>query len=207
MPHVAGPDHDTVRSGFNRVLCVGVWFICGLVIVSMFFGTGYNQFAALVPLALIASLAWEGLWSPRLDVDDDAITVRNVFRTATIPWNALVHVDTKFSLTLYTPGRKVEVWVAPAPGRSIGYRSSMTGRDSQRARPFSSGSQRPGDLVTTESGSAAFIVRTRWERLQKAGRVDAGIAEQTTVRIDWHWQTIALLTALLALSIPAILVA
>jgi hypothetical protein len=61
--------------------------------------------------------------------------------------------------------------------------------------------------VTSESGEAAFLVRSRWERLRKAGRIEAGLADETPVTISIDWVAVGALVALAAASIPAILLA
>jgi hypothetical protein len=206
MPQLPGPARETVNSRFNRVLALGIWAISAVIAVSLFFVDRPTQLAYLVPLALVNLLVWEGLWHPLLTIADDGVEVRNPFRAIHIPWNALVNVDTKFALTLFTPGRKFEVWVAPSPGRSFGYRSAaVADREIRRSSPHSSSSVRPGDLVTSESGAAASLVRSRWELLQTSGLVEAGIADTITVTVRWHWPVIIALVILSAASIPALL--
>ena len=208
MPQLPGPERETVDSRFNRVLAIALWAISAVIAVSLFFIDRPSQLAYLIPLAFVNLLVWEGLWRPSLTITDDGIGVRNPFRSIQIPWNALVNVDTKFALTLFTPGRKFEVWVAPSPGRSFGYRSAaVADREIRRTSPHSSSTVRPGDLVTSESGAAASLVRSRWELLQTSGLVEAGIAHEVAVTVRWHWPVIAAVVVLLAVSIPALLVA
>jgi hypothetical protein len=206
MPQLPGPEREIANSRFNRVLAVGIWAISAVIAVSLFFVDRPNQLAYLVPLAFVNLLVWEGLWRPFLTITDDGIGVTNPFRSIEIPWNALVNVDTKFALTLFTPGRKVEVWVAPSPGRSFGYRSAaVADREIRRSSPHSSGSVRPGDLVTSESGAAASLVRSRWELLQTSGLIEAGLADTVAVTVRRHWAAIIALVILAAASIPALL--
>jgi hypothetical protein len=206
MPQLPGPARETVSSRFNRVLALGIWAISAMVAVSLFFVDRPAQLAYLMPLAFLSLLVWEGLWHPLLTIADDGVEVRNPFRAIHIPWNALVNVDTKFALTLFTPGRKYEVWVAPSPGRSFGYRSAaVADREIRRSSPHSSGTVRPGDLVTSESGAAASLVRSRWELLQTSGLIEAGLADTVAVTVHWHWAAIIALVTLGAASIPALL--
>ncbi|CAN5493376.1 hypothetical protein BH10ACT4_BH10ACT4_05310 [soil metagenome] len=208
MPQLPGPEREIVNSRFNRVLAIGLWAISAVIAVSLFFVDRPSQLAYLVPLAFVNLLAWEGLWRPLLTISDDGVEVMNPMRSIQIPWNALVNVDTKFALTLFTPGRKFEVWIAPSPGRSFGYRSAaLADREIRRTSPHSSSTVRPGDLVTSESGAAASLVRSRWELLQTSGLVEAGIADEVPVTVQWHWPAIIALLVLLAASIPALLIA
>ena len=206
MPQLPGPEREIVNSRFNRVLAVGIWAVSAVIAVSLFFVDRPNQLAYLVPLAFVNLLVWEGLWRPLLTITDDGVEVTNPFRSIHIPWNALVNVDTKFALTLFTPGRKFEVWVAPSPGRSFGYRSAaVADREVRLSSPHSSSTVRPGDLVTSESGAAASLVRSRWELLQTSGLIEAGIAHKVAVTVRWHWIVVVALLVLCAASIPALL--
>jgi len=208
MPQLPGPEREIVSSRFNRVLAIGIWTISAVIAVSLFFVDRPSQLAYLVPLAFVNLLAWEGLWRPLMTISDDGVEVMNPLRSIQIPWNALVNVDTKFALTLFTPGRKFEVWVAPSPGRSFGYRSAaVADREIRRTSPHSSSTVRPGDLVTSESGAAASLVRSRWELLQTSGLVEAGIADEVPVTVLWNWPMAGALLVLLAVSIPALLIA
>ena len=208
MPPLPGPERETVNSRFNQVLAIGIWTISAVIAVSLFFIDRPSQLAYLVPLAFVNLLVWEGLWRPTLVIKDDGVEVTNPLRNIHIPWTALVNVDTRFALTLFTPGRKFEVWIAPSPGRSFGYRSAaLAEREIRRVSPHSSSTVRPGDLVTSESGAAASLVRSRWELLQTSGLIEAGIADTVTVTVRWHWWMISALAILLAASVPALLIA
>ncbi|MET4704934.1 MULTISPECIES: PH domain-containing protein [Microbacteriaceae] len=208
MPQLPGPERETIASRFNRTIAIGAWVISLTIAVSLFFINRPEQLAYLVPLALVNLLVWEALWRPLLVVSDEGVVVTNPFRAVQVPWNALVNIDTKFALTLFTPGRKIEVWVAPSPGRSFGYRSAAVAeREIRRTAPHSTNKVRPGDLPSSESGAAAEVVRSRWELLQVSGQIEAGVADSTTVTTRWHWYSIAALAALLVASVPALLIA
>lgn len=178
----ARPAH--FRSRFNRVLAVVIWAVCAVLAGVLLLTPGGLAYAAsLAPIAAGAAITWIVLWRPHLRVDDDAVVVANITHTVSIPWAAVIHVDTKYSLTVHTPGRRVSVVAAPAPGRvtSAMARRSATGtgvRTGERVRP--------GDLTTTDSGSAAELVRGRWDQLKEAGRIQVGVADSTPVdtRVD-----------------------
>ena len=207
MPSTDIPAEDVYTSRFNRVLAIGLWVIFTLIAVSLFFASSASSLLYLIPIAFVVVLMWELMWRPSLTVVDSEIEVQNPLRTVHIPWNALVHFDTKFALRLFTPGHTYEVWAAPAPGRSFGFRSSSASRQPERGAAFSSGSVRPSDMETSDSGEAAGMVRRRWDALQATGAVEAGIADRVPVRIQWHWRTIVVLGVLLIASVPALLVA
>ncbi|WP_157000446.1 PH domain-containing protein [Leucobacter komagatae] len=189
-------------SRFNRGMSVA---ICAVLLVfaisTVWLPGGPERFVGLVPLAALAALSYVGLWLPYLRVGDDSITVRNVLRTVTIPWNALVHVDTKYNLTLHVPGRTVNVFVAPAPGTVTAAR--LARRSKREGRSLDA--PRPGDLSGTDSGDAAALVRTRWAELQHSERVAAGVADTTPVISQWNTGTLAVIVGGVVLSAAALL--
>lgn len=208
MPTEASPEPDVYVSRFNRILAVVIWVLAAFLASSLFFVAPGPHLLYLIPAAFIALFAWEGLWAPRVIVDDEGVRLRNVLRTIFVPWAALIHVDTKYALTLYTPHRNYAAWAAPAPGRGSSYRASKTksGNAGSRA-PLDSDAAgaRPGDLIGTESGEAAYLVRSRWQRLRDARAFETGVADTTKVTITPHWATGAVLVVLAAASVVAIL--
>ena len=196
------PDPDVFFSRFNRIIAVIFAAVAALSALSLFLlPTGSNR-ALVIPALFVMLFVWEVLWRPSLQITDEAVTIRNPLRTIVVPWAALVHVDTKFALTLYTPGRKFAVYCAPAPGRSL---TSAGRRKTTDPVPYVNGSPRPGDLPGSESGEAAQLVRSRWDALQRSGRVDGGLAAQTPVAVVWAWGRAGVLAAGAAASVVAIL--
>ena len=171
------------RSMFNRVLSIVTWAALGLASVATTLTPGALPALIGIPLgsAGVAALVWVFLWSPHLRVDDESVTVTNVFVEYNVPWTALVHVDTQYALTLHTPGRRVRVTGAPAPGQLAAFRATRA--EKRRLGRLTAGSIRPGDLPGTDSGVAAEIVRGRWERLRDEGRIEAGIADASRVAV------------------------
>ena len=198
------PDPDVFYSRFNRVIAAIFAAVAALSALSLFLLPTASNRALVVPALFVMLFVWEVLWRPDLRVSDTAVTIRNPLRTIVVPWAALVHVDTKFALTLYTPGKKFAVFCAPAPGRSL---TSAGRRKTTDPVPYVSGSPRPGDLPGSESGEAAQLVRSRWDALQKSGRVDGGLAAQTPVTVVWAWGRAGVLAAVAAASIVALLLA
>ncbi|MBK4347321.1 PH domain-containing protein [Lacisediminihabitans changchengi] len=190
--HKTDSARESFHSRFNRILAVVAWVLTAFALVtSAVAGLLVDLSAAriVLPLALIALAAYAVLWRPHLTVDDDAVTAVNVLRTVVIPWSALIDVDTKFSLTLRTPRGSYGVWAAPAPGRTgIAVARRAERRHGTESQTAALGNRsRPGDLITTESGEAAYLVRERWNELVESGRVEAGIAETVAVQVRWHW--------------------
>lgn len=190
-------------SRFNRVLAAVAWLFCAgaaaAIIVS-----GIQISGKYLPLvALVAFLAWAGLWRPYVRVTETQVTLGNVLSTTEVPWAALIQVETRYALTLVTPQGRYSATAAPAPGRLT---VALSRRDmSGIASSASDGSVRPGDLPNTDSGVAAHLVRSRWDQLVADGRIELGVADQTPVQRLWHWPAIAISAVLLAGTIAALL--
>ena len=183
------------RPTFGRVLSVLTAIIAGLGLIGFVVG---GDWLGLLRhgwgLLLIAAVGFALFWFPRLDVQEHAITVRNVFSTITVPWTAIQRIDTKYALTLYTSEGKVTVWASPAPSRYASQVSSTT--DTRIADQDSGGSIRPGDLIHTASGAAAFVIRRHWQQLRDDGFLDSPVVEQGSMKKQPHTVTIVVLGAL-----------
>lgn len=177
----------TFRPVFGRVLGVVVAIIAVSGIAGFIIG---GDPAGLVRygwgMLLLVAVVFALFWSPSLRVEEHAITVRNVFSTITVPWPAIQRIDTKYALTLYTTGGTISVWASPAPNR---YASHNAASSDARLASNGMGAVRPGDLLSTGSGAAAFVIRRHWEELRDDGLLDAGV-EAGSLRRDIHWPTI-----------------
>lgn len=189
---------DVFVSKFNRGLAIALWLIVALLFVTTVLNdtTWQDRLLAVVPTAFGVLLGWVALWRPRMTVDDDGIEVVNVFHTVRVPWAALVHVDTRFALTLVTPNRRVAVWAAPAPGRAG---VALARRENQRhgrvVPEAEDGNRRAGDLLSTASGDAAYLIRQRWHELRERDAIELGTADSVRVPVGLHWVSIVLLVA------------
>ncbi|MEO8908200.1 MAG: PH domain-containing protein [Microbacteriaceae bacterium] len=198
---------DTVFiSRFNRVLAIVIWALTAVLMVTTLITGGPGRALAIVPSAFFALFAWTALWRPYVRVADAGVRIRNVLRTIDVPWPALINVDTRYALTLYTPGHEYAAWAAPAPGRTgtnIARRAENNGR--VEAAPSVNGQVRPGDLLASESGQAAQIVRDHWQKLRDSGAIEIGVAEETGVPTHWHWWTNAALVVLAGAGLYALI--
>lgn len=191
------------HSRFNRVLAVVTWLFCLAAVVAVA-TSGWGATVQYLPLiALIAWFGWASLWRPALEVSDDGVMIVNVFATTSVPWEALIDVDTRYALTLVTPHRRYPVTVAPAPGRLA---TALSKRDMRglSAPTGSDGSVRTGDLPNSDSGAAAQIVRQRWEQLLAADKVVVGTADTTIVPRRVHVATITVSAALFIAALLAL---
>ena len=156
------------------------------------------------PLLLLAVVAWALFWQPELRIEAQGLVVRNVFRTIELPWPAIERVDTKYALTLYTSIGAFSVWAAPAPGRHTSSTATLGSVGYLPRRMLGvGGSIRPGDLPSSESGAAAYIIRQRYDELLEAGLLTGGI-EPGTARIRLHTSLVTAMAMLAVLSVIGI---
>ena len=187
------------RPTFGRVLAIAMCVLAAAGLVGFVVA---GDVAALTryawPLLLLAAVALALFWFPSLDIQEHEITVRNVFSTIHVPWPAIQRIDTKYALTLYTSEGTVTVWASPAPNR---YASQMADtKDARLAARAAGTNPRPGDLPTTVSGAAAFVIRSHWDDLREAGLLENGV-EPGSLRRSIHWPTIAVLGGLVVASV------
>lgn len=199
-------EREVLGSRFNRVLAVLIWAASAALATGLLLSVHDLRLLYIVPCGLFAFLGWAVLWRPHLVIAADGLTAVNVTRTVHIPWEALIHVDTKYALTLYTPGRAYPVWSAPAPGTASTLRATRDETKGRVGTPrVEAGVRRPGDLLSTESGAAAEAVRRRWGQLQSSGAIEPGRADATPVTIRWHGASLAALLLLAAGTVAALL--
>lgn len=189
------------RPTFGRVLTVGTIVIIALGIAGFAVAGDLDSLLRYSwPLLLVAAFAVALFWLPALDVSESEIVVRNVFSTIHVPWDAIQRIDTKYALTLYTASGTVTVWASPAPNR---YAAQLSARnDASLPGRSEGGAIRPGDLLNTESGAAAYVIRTHWNELLEDGH----IGDSSTARLvrEPHWATIAVLGVLVLATVLGI---
>ncbi|GAA3628385.1 hypothetical protein GCM10022200_08610 [Microbacterium awajiense] len=173
-----------LRSRFGRILAGSIGAVCAAAAIILIIQSPPDAWRVVPLLALLAFAAWAAYWAPYVRVDDDGVAVANVFRTIHVPWGQIQRIDTRFALTLYTSHGRVSAWAAPAPGR---HALLFTQREQGKHLPETSyldGTVRPGDLVGSDSGAAAYVVRRQWEKLRDAGAlVDDGAPRDVRLHI------------------------
>lgn len=185
-------------------MAVVTWALAAIMIGSALW-SGDGRFGwVYAAAALIAYLGWAALWRPYVAAGPDGVQLRNVTHTVIIPWAALIHVDTRYALTLHTPGRRFVAWSAPAPGRLTSMRVSRT--DAGREARLVGGDLRPSDMIGTDSGDAAAVVREQWEARIKAESFPVGIAEQFHITRHIDAGMLAALAALVTVTLWALAV-
>jgi Bacterial PH domain len=194
---------ESVRPWWGRALTIAIAAICLAVTIWTGIGDSWTDAALTAPwMALLTLTCWATFWRPRVAVSDAGVELVNVSRTVFIPWPALHDIDTKWSLTLITAYGRFRAWSAPAPGTrgallSLGGAPNDHGR--RAAQPEES--VRPGDLVDSPSGSAADLIRRRWDEVHAAGHLENPRLERDRAQVTWHVFTALAAAALVAVGI------
>ncbi|GAB3529926.1 PH domain-containing protein [Arthrobacter monumenti] len=175
------------------------WTLLAIGLVAAVVVNGVDGLLTAWPLLALAYFGWWVFWYPSVQIDDDAVTVHNLMRSITVPWSALINVDTKFALTLITTRGRYTAWAAPAPGVWGTHRGKPEHVQGLPATTYGAAeSIRPGDLRNTDSGTAAFYVRSRWAMLAETGRLDVDATETIPVIKSIHWIHIGCASLLIA---------
>jgi hypothetical protein len=196
---------EVFKARTNKWFAGLAWAVAGFGLVVTAATAGPAALAGTAPLLLIAFLGWQLFWMPAVVVHDGGVTLENPFRSVLVPWAALVHVDTRFALTLVTAEKSYTSWAAPAPGIWGGRNARPGDLQGLPATTYGPGkSVRPGDLKSTDSGQAAQLVRARWQALVESGDLAAGDAATTAVQVTHRWAAVAAGVLLLAASVWAV---
>lgn len=204
-PH-AGTD-EIFKARTNKWFAWLSWAVAAFGIVVTAVSAGPGALTGIAPLVLVAFLGWQLFWMPAVVVHESGVSLENPFRSIAVPWAALVHVDTRFALTLVTATKSYTSWAAPAPGIWGGRNARPEDLRGLPATTYGPGrSVRPGDLKSTDSGQAARLVRGRWDELVESGRLAAGDAASTRATVTYRWAAIIVDMLLLAASYWAVAV-
>ncbi|WP_138067255.1 PH domain-containing protein [Cellulomonas rhizosphaerae] len=170
------------RYGRWLTIAASVAAVVAVVAVATHDGLGAGVQLA-VPAALVVLVVWAMYWRPRVEVSDGLVEVRNVWRTATLPWPTYRGSTLKLSLVLHTTDGDVPVWAAP--------RSSSSARRLRRGRDESVPAAKDG--VVLRQGTAEAVVEEierRQSALTAAGYLPA-TAEGVHVQRRTHTRTVA----------------
>lgn len=148
-------------------------------------GTG-SALASVLVGAAVAHLGWYLYWRPHVRVEDGGVRIVNPLRTIVVPWRALVDVRNRFALTLVTPGGSWSCFALPASGASAALRGAPADVRGTHPSARPDGTVRSGDLLSTRGGTAADVIRRRWQTLVEDGTLNvfADDAGDATVRVE-----------------------
>lgn len=178
-------EQETFRPTFGRLIAGTLIAGCAFAALSLI-TEGVKPVVRVWPwLALVGLVGWALYWRPKVVVNAGGVRVVNVFRTIDIPWPAIQEIETKWALTISTAFGNVRAWAAPAPGRQLMRRAEPADR---KIGGYRGGDVvRTGDLLQSESGAAAQIIRQRLLHHRKAGHLDEAKLEFDHLPIHWHW--------------------
>lgn len=195
---------EIFKARTNKWFAWLAWTVAVVGLVVTVASAGPAALPTTAPLLLIALLGLQFFWMPAVVVHDGGVTLENPFRSVLVPWAALVHVDTRYALTLVTADKGYAAWAAPAPGIWGGRNARPEDLQGLPDTSYGPGkSVRPGDLKSTDSGQAARLVRIRWRELVESGGLAAGDVD-TAVTVTPRWAAIGGVVLLLAASYWAV---
>lgn len=198
-----GPTPTTVfRPRSSRWILAIAGVVVAVGLVASVVTNGPQALVTAAPLLAVAAVAWWLFWYPAVVVGPAGVELKNPVLTIDVPWAGLIHVDTKYALKLVTPGGSYTAWAAPAPG----VRGTHAGKpEHMQNLPGTSygagGSVRPGDLSNTDSGLAALLIRTEWERRIDNGLIDVDATASAGVKRRINWAPVGVVAVLLLMSV------
>jgi hypothetical protein len=195
------PETAVLRPTSGKVLTVVIGLFAAVGLFSFVFRGEWRDALGFTPLAAaVVYVCWLLFWYPSVTVEPSGVEVRNPLRTFHVSWPAIVRIDTRYALTLFTKTtKKIVAWSAPSPSRYAGINtvrpdlSSLGPARSRTNTDADSGLVAPqidsvklGDVPRSESGIAALHVRRAWAALRDAGYLDSGVLEGTGVVTRWN---------------------
>lgn len=151
---------------------------------------GVESFLGSLPLYLI--VLWVVvvfLYKPKVKITGGKIRIANPFRFIELSLNDVVDLDTNRGLVLRTKDAKYPIAVAVAPGRYTVARANKSdfkwaGSDGGKSHGVVS----PGDILDSDSGAVAFVVRQELKRIRES---DTGslVSDRPIVRND-YWSIV-----------------
>ncbi len=155
-----------------------------------FYVNGVASFLGSLPLYLvIAWVVFVFLFKPSVKVTKESISITNPFRWIQISIQDVEDLDTRRGLVLKTKAGDFPVAVGVAPGRYTVARANKSdfkwaGNDGGKAQGVVS----PGDLLDSDSGAVAFVVRQQLRNFAegKSGQI---VYARPVVKTD-YWSII-----------------
>ena len=141
------------------ILAAFAGFMILLFLVQVVFFSDRIELSSIAFGILLATTVWLLLVRPKLEVFDEGINIVNPLFQAIVPLREIETIDTRYALTIFTRGKKISVFVAPAPGRwhARSVRASeLKGLELNAGDVIS-----PGDSPRSLSGQAAQIIKLR----------------------------------------------
>lgn len=210
------PETAVLRPTSGKVLTVVIGLFAAVGLFSFVYRGEWRDALGFTPLAIVVVyLCWLLFWYPSVTVEPSGVQVRNPLRTFRVSWPAIVRIDTRYALTLFTKTtKKIVAWSAPSPSRYAGIntvRPDLSGLNPNVGQklidaddaPTTPDTMKLGDIPRSESGIAALHVRRTWTALHDAGYLDSGTIEGTGVVTIWNAGPLLALGVLIVLGVLA----
>ena len=186
-------DAQTLHSGSGRIMASAGFVLALFGITALAIDSWLLVATKSWVYMWFAYFAWLLFWNPSVKVSDEGVVVDNIFKTHKLNWSAITRIDTKYSLTLETKEGTIQAFGAPAPSRYAGFMANKTEAEHLPESSFiGKGLVRPGDLTSSDSGVAAYIIRSHWEKLRDLNKLN----ETSSVESNWVIGRIAVFVCL-----------
>lgn len=153
-----------LRSLLGRVGVVAVALGGLYVVVAIWFSDGYrNGLQALAVVACVETIVWLLWWRPQAVLAEDALTIRNAWRSHVLSWEALRAAPTRWALSVEVPG----------PGNGSRADGGTDGADDGASE-----GARPRSVTVSACQRGGVIAATRHERRGSATREEYVTASQ-----------------------------
>lgn len=186
-------DAQTLHSGSGRIMASAGFVFALFGITALAIDSWLLVATKSWVYIWLAYFAWLLFWNPSVKVGEEGVVVDNIFKTHKLNWSAITRIDTKYSLTLETKDRTIQAFGAPAPSRYAGFMANRTEAEHLPESSFvGKGLVRPGDLTSSDSGVAAYIIRSHWEKLRDLNKLN----DTSSVESNWVLWRIAVFICL-----------
>ena len=193
-----GLRETVIAPRLSRALCVLVVAMCLTVIGALVTLGRVEPILRYTPAALlVAAVAIVVFWLPRVRIGPTGVEIVNPFRTHAASWPAVVDVETKWTLTVVTAVRRIQVWAAPGPGL-LGSIGSVR-RDPRGGLVLDAAADRTPPRAVGDV--AAVLVLRQW----RDHRDDAPETEGSGTSARTHVAEIAVLSTLAVLTLAGLL--
>lgn len=164
---------QVIHSRSGRIIAVAGFIFATLGIVALAIESIDLLITSGWVFIWIGFVSWLLFWNPSIRITEDGVLVENVFTDVFLSWSSIIRIDTKYSLTLETKEKTFQAWAAPAPSRYSAFTANKTEAEHLPESSFvGKGMIRPGDLTSSDSGVAAFLIRSQWEKLRDRGELN-----------------------------------
>ncbi|MFC4244707.1 PH domain-containing protein [Gryllotalpicola reticulitermitis] len=200
----------TLKPRFGMWLCVIVWALLALALVSIFVQRFWGDLFVYAPaFLLVAWLCWMLFGVPSVTVGEHGVGLVNVFRTVRIPWSAIIDVQPSFTLLIRTKRRAYHAWAAPGAAQASTFATLGADQQVRLNLMLPDDGRQIGDALrfdrradSADSTLAAGYIRREWDRWQHRAAESGAPVAAAEVR-----STVNLRECLIALALVALLVA